>query len=90
MPNSLKATWSVKAGLFPGDSFFTDLWKTWEYTSADYESDRASYLEQKAKDPQTTNGMPLFKARQKEATDYWTALNDPSTNNWAELTFIWW
>jgi hypothetical protein len=79
MPLALKASWTVQAGLIPGkpiDAFS----KRWEYTSEDHAKD--DFL-------RAPSDHALFSKLRAEAMDYYLQVSQPSLNNWATITFIW-
>lgn len=78
---ALKGTWTVRAGVIPGEAM-DEYTKQWTYTSADYDADCAL--------PDEPRVESRFLRCQKESTDYYTCINDPRRINWAEATFIWW
>jgi hypothetical protein len=78
MPPALKASWTVVAGIIPGQPM-NELARQWNYTSLDYEEDRRNG---NAEDN-------IFTARVREATEYLMQMNDPRRVNWAVLEFIW-
>ena len=73
-----KAAWQVRAGILAGEPR-PQLCKSWVYSSLDYEAD------QKLGPSELTRFTKLVK----EASEYWSRMNNPSESNWAELTFIW-
>lgn len=82
MPNAMKAMWTVRGGLWPGNDQ-EGVGKRWSYNSTDYEAD--------CKLPETVEARAesRFLRMQKEATDYWLSINDPRRLNWASLEFTW-
>lgn len=84
MTHALKAAWTVRCGLWPGEAdTMRERAKQWVYTSADYEADCA------LPDTPDAGATSIFQRYRREATEYWTSLNDPRQLNWAELVFTW-
>jgi hypothetical protein len=80
MMQRLKAAWEVRAGLVPGTPM-PEYTKRFVYTSEDVEKDG-----QHAKDPAYQTS---FNQLQFAAMSYHLQMSNPSLNNWADLTFIW-
>lgn len=80
MPQALKATWTVRAGVIPGKPI-DEFTRTWHYTSQDHEEDQ--------KHGQEPFHHARFSKMRAEALDYCCQVSMPSVNNWAELTFLW-
>lgn len=78
MPAALKAQWVVKAGVI-GQQPVEGYCRTWTYSNADAEIDRASKFETDT----------IFNTRRMEAAHFYLEVSDPRVNNWASLDFIW-
>lgn len=89
MPTGLKASWTVRCGLWPGEiESMRRRSKAWYYTSEEYAVD-VEATKGETPGPHPDKPDTIFQTRRKEATAYWEALNDPGQLNWAELTFTW-
>lgn len=79
MPQALKASWEVHAGVIPGQRR-AEYSKYWEYLSSDAEEDR------QIEDPSVHAKFSKLRA---EAMDYYLQVSLPALNNWATITFVW-
>lgn len=80
----LKAMWTVRVGMYPGEvEMLKERSKQWLYTSDDYAADCGM------PDTPDAGANSIFQRYRREATEYWTSLNDPRQLNWAELSFVW-
>jgi hypothetical protein len=87
--SALKAAWTVRVGLFPGEvESMRERHKQWFYTSEDYVADVEATIGE-TPGPHPEKPPTRFETCRKEATEYWASLNDPGQLNWAELTFTW-
>lgn len=77
MPNALKASWQVHAGLIPGTAM-PEYTRTWHYTSEDFAADNCL--------PRGDSGR--FQATQKEARDYADSLQNGNLN-WVNSAYVW-
>lgn len=79
MPQALKASWTVRAGVIPGtpDPKFT---KVWTYTSEDSEKD-AEICD--------LHDIAIFSQKRAAAADYYQQVSNPKRMNWATLEFLW-
>ena len=79
MPLALKASWTVRAGVIPGEPS-PEFTKSWKYTSEDKAKDDA------IKRPQE---HAIFSKMRAEALDYYLQVSMPQLHNWAEIVFLW-
>lgn len=86
---ALKAMWTVRVGLFPGEAeSMKELQRQWMYTAADYAAD-AEATRGETPGPHPDKPPTRFETYRNEATAYWSEMNNPAQLNWAELTFTW-
>lgn len=86
---ALKAMWTVRVGLWPGEiEMLKEHHKCWYYTSADYAAD-AEATRGETPGPHPEKPQTKFQTCSAEATAYWSQWNDPMRANWAELSFVW-
>jgi hypothetical protein len=80
MSESLKATWTVRAGVIPGEPM-AEYTKQFRYTSAQREEDQIILNR-----PQDHAHFSRIRA---EAVDYYLQVSMPNLINWAEIVFHW-
>lgn len=87
---ALKAAWTVRVGLFPGEiESMKDRHKQWLYTVEDYEADSEATKGEARGEQHPEKPPTRFQVCRDEATAYWAQWNDPAIVNWAELSFTW-
>jgi hypothetical protein len=75
---ALKATWTVRVGLFPGETeSMKERAKQWIYTSDDYAAD-CEATKGETPGPHPEKPPTRFETCRKEAVAYWESLNEPS------------
>ena len=86
---ALKAAWTVRIGLWPGEvESMKERFRTWYYTSEDYEADTEA-TRGETPGPHPEKPPTRFETMRNEASAYWAECNDPAYQNWAELNFTW-
>ena len=79
----LKASWTIRAGVIPGQSM-PEFFRQYFYTSEMDQQDTAN-------NPRGSNpGYHSLLAKMRaEAMDYYVQVSMPQMNNWAEIVFLW-
>lgn len=75
--STLKAQWSVTAGVIPGQQD-PDFSRAWDYTSLDFAADKNVAAEQSR-----------FFRKMDEAHAYAKRLTNPCRSNWVDVKFRW-
>lgn len=89
MEDRLKATWTVRVGLYPGEvESMRALHRQWLYTSEDYAADALATAGE-TPGPHPEKPPTRFEKCRNEAEQYWREMNDPERLNWADLQFCW-
>jgi hypothetical protein len=87
---ALKAQFSVRAGVIPGEAM-PELTKGWPYLSSDYAEDGRIYQEWLAKPEAERGPMPgsRFLEMRDAAIEEYKRLTDPARVNWVQMGFMW-
>jgi hypothetical protein len=78
----VKASWSIEAGIIPGEAM-KEFSRNYCYTSAMDEEDRKN---NPVGDPAYHSLLCKMRA---EAMDYYLQVSNPQILNWARITFLW-